>query len=206
MKTTSKFRENRKRKLSKGRRFIFGFLDNSLYGPCPNCLEWIQKRLLRRHTMSCPVQTDVTVNPKTQSDVLTGRVNPEASEVLIKEVFSIMRNDTIGKIARTEKLIVIIGNSWMQQLVGNGINRKYYTSGIMRLTAKFLYVLREEKVYKQDGMEINSLTTSGLDILTSVPGLPLLVPRWILTTWKIFSHHQMPLSLDTNLKGWLVLR
>ena len=55
---------------------------------------------------------------------------------LVQEVFPIMRNDNLAKIAKNDAVIVSLGNQWMQRNIGNRIMRKYYTSSVMRLAAQ----------------------------------------------------------------------
>ena len=56
--------------------------------------------------------------------------------MLTKEVFPIMQLDNVTKVAKGDSLIINLGNQWMMRNRGNEINRKYYTSSVMRLNAK----------------------------------------------------------------------
>ncbi|OWF39286.1 hypothetical protein KP79_PYT22706 [Mizuhopecten yessoensis] len=47
-----------------------------------------------------------------------------------------MQNDDVGHEAKSDELIVQLGNQWMLRNRGNEIMRKYYTSSVMRLVAK----------------------------------------------------------------------
>ena len=130
------------------------------YGPCPKCFEWIRRSVMGRHQKVCPCTSD-KLQAKgallTQSDVISGRINEKASSLLTNEVFTILKSDEIGNIARNDALIVAIGNQWIQKLRGNTVNRKYYTSGIMRLCAKLLKDLRKTAVVSLEDKEENTM-------------------------------------------------
>ena len=131
--------------------------DHTEYGPCPNCLEWIKRKFISRHQVHCPGADKSIHNSRslllTQSDALSGRISNTASNILVKEVFAVMQQDDIGKVAKADPLIIAVGNNWMDKMRGNTLNRKYYTSGIMRLLGKFLINLRRQAV---DQLEVNS--------------------------------------------------
>ena len=67
----------------------------------------------------------------------------EASEDLKKEVFVTMKNDHISKVARSDPLIVALGNLAMKRNIGNKDMRPYNVSSDMRLVARALIELRE---------------------------------------------------------------
>lgn len=101
--------------------------------------------MLHRHQFNCMV-SDRHISTSallTQSDMICGRLDVEASTGLQNEVFPYMLNDVIGKIARADKLIISLGNIWLEKNVGNKLKRGKYTSQIMRLTARLLCNLRE---------------------------------------------------------------
>ncbi|PIK43780.1 hypothetical protein BSL78_19344 [Apostichopus japonicus] len=77
-----------------------------------------------------------------QSAIIAGRLTGEASSNIVKEVFPIMRNDAIGKLAMTDPLIVTLGNEWLLRNLGNRLMRKYYVSAAMRLSSRLLVALR----------------------------------------------------------------
>lgn len=128
------------------------------YTPCPNCLEWIRISVLKRHQPHCPARTDFTVSKGSliiQSKIITGKIDGNASKSLVGEVFPIMIEDGVGKVAKTDPLIINLGNQWMQRNVGNRIMRKYYTSSIMRLAARLLINARQ--MTKDDSISMDSL-------------------------------------------------
>ncbi|PIK32850.1 hypothetical protein BSL78_30338 [Apostichopus japonicus] len=61
---------------------------------------------------------------------------------MLKEVYPVMRTDTIGKLARSDTLIVALGNQWLMRNLGNKLMRKYYVSAVMRLSSRLLLTLR----------------------------------------------------------------
>ena len=113
------------------------------FGPCPNCLEWIQlDRTLDKHKPLCPgVEDTAGMIPKTtptrnesimQSLVISNRIGTLASAALKNEVFTIMTRDEVSGVAQKDDLIVLFGNTWMKKNCGNKMKRKYYTSSRMR--------------------------------------------------------------------------
>ncbi|XP_069134528.1 uncharacterized protein [Argopecten irradians] len=119
--------------------------DVTKYGPCPNCFGWLRLSVLDRHQAHCPVKSSVHVSKGSllmQSAVLAGRVTKEASRALIKEVFAIMNDDKVGRIAKSDSLIIALGNQWLTRNVGNKLMRKHYVSAVMRLASRLLVQLR----------------------------------------------------------------
>lgn len=117
----------------------------SEYGPCPSCLEWLRLDVIPRH--QCPESSEklshqTKANLLMQSAILSGRFNVQASKMMTDEVFPIMRLDEIGQVARSDNLIVSLGNHWLLRSVGNQLMRKYYTSAVMRLSSRLLITLR----------------------------------------------------------------
>lgn len=112
------------------------------YGPCPRCFGWITLNSIKRHVKMCVLSKDgqSAVDSKgmlkVQSDILCDRLSTNASESLVKEVYPIMVNDDVSKIAKEDNLIISLGNQWMLRNKGNQIMRKYYTSSVKRLAAK----------------------------------------------------------------------
>lgn len=118
------------------------------YGPCPNCFLWVSKRLLKKHQISCSAKKPFKTNSSsliTQSDTLAGKITDTASKVLVNEVFTKMKMDRVGQVAREDPLIIHLGNQWIQKNVGNKLKRGAYTSAIMRLVARMLLNLRKLK-------------------------------------------------------------
>ena len=79
----------------------------------------------------------------TSSEALTGRLPGIASKQLVDEVFSIMHHDEIGTLARKDKTIIMVGNTWLLRNQGNELKRGQYTSQVMRLMARLLKYLRQ---------------------------------------------------------------
>ena len=117
------------------------------YGPCPFCLEWLKLEVIARHQAQCLLGSEKGFNETKgnliiQSSVIAGRLTSEACGNIVKEVFPIMRNDAIGKIAMTDPLIITLGNQWLLRNLGNRLMRKYYVSAAMRLSGRLLLTLR----------------------------------------------------------------
>lgn len=128
------------------------------YTPCPNCFEWIRISVLKRHQPHFPVRTYFTVSKGSliiQSKIITSKIDGNAYKSLVDEVFPIMIEDGVGKVAKTDPLIINLGNQWMQRNVGNRIMRKYYTTSIMRLAARLLINARQ--MTKDDSISMDSL-------------------------------------------------
>ena len=80
---------------------------------------------------------------------------------MLKEVFSAMRFDETGNVARSDSLIVALGESWLRRFIDNKRKRKYYASQHMRLMARLLMYLRhlDEIEILDSGMETNKNQT-----------------------------------------------
>ena len=133
------------RKDSKAR--VFDIKD---YGPCPNCFYWLRLSFIKRHILFCIALSDGKCvqrlgELKVRSRILSGVVKSNASQLLKREVFPIMKNDAIGVAAQSDDLIITYGNEWMTRTVGNKLNRKYYTSQGMRMAARMKLELNRDK-------------------------------------------------------------
>jgi hypothetical protein len=141
-----------------GRRIADDDFDMEAYTPCPNCLEWIRCSTIKRHQPFCPAKADFSVSKGSliiQSKILTGKICDTASNALVNEVFPIMQEDKVGTVAKSDLLIVNLGNQWMQRNVGNKLMRKYYTSSIMRLAAKLR--ISAQQMLKDNSLDMDSL-------------------------------------------------
>ena len=137
------------------------------YGPCPMCNSWMLRKLLWKHQKICVNHADkicklTTSEIVTQSDVLSKKISISASKKLVNEVFTKMKRDEIGMIAREDKLIIAFGNQWMEKNIGNKLKRGKYTSQIMRLHARFLFNLRQIAPHTSDSLW-DYLTESNFD-------------------------------------------
>jgi len=118
------------------------------YDPCPDCLGWVLLKSIKRHQKTCcgrDKSKNIAVSKSyliVQSDILTGKLSASASKALVEETFTIMKNDDISDVAKSDPLIVTLGNNWMLRNAGNKIMRRYHTSSIMRLVAKFKMALQ----------------------------------------------------------------
>ena len=139
--------------ISKGEGEIVGLarlVDDSVfdvksYGPCPSCRQWCRLSGLKQHFKSCSKQKIQKKDLVVRSQVLAGHVTTNPSELMVKEVFSIMKRDDIGAVARGDKMIVALGESWLRRNIDNKEKRKYYASQRMRLAARLLIELRTLK-------------------------------------------------------------
>ena len=128
------------------------------YSPCPNCHVWLVHRILWKHQSSCPglknnkdsVSKKISQLPKIgerelafEADILAGRVSCQADDKLKNEVFKIMKNDLITRIARADPLICCLGNLSMKRNIGAKATRRYTVSSVMRLAARCLMELRD---------------------------------------------------------------
>ena len=116
------------------------------YGPCPSCFAWFITSALYKHQEHCPANTKKKLTIAeivTQSGVLSEKINRCASPKLVAEVFSIMHNDEVSDVARSDRLVIVLGNQWMEKNIGNTLKRGKYTSEIMRLVAHLLIALRK---------------------------------------------------------------
>ena len=91
---------------------------------------------MNKHQKSCIAKKLLLTTSSaliTQSETLSGRITEKASKPLVNEVFTKMKMDSVGNVARKDPLIIHLGNQWMQKNVGNKLKRCAYTSAIMRL-------------------------------------------------------------------------
>ncbi len=129
-----------------GRRLTKGPFSIKDYGPCPGCLEWLRLTMLRRHQQNCPSSTNVPLtigDLMVQSNVISGRIECNPSTKMLAEVYPTMKSDHIGDVAKSDGLIVLLGNQWFIRNIGNPLMRRYYVSAIMRLCARLLIALRK---------------------------------------------------------------
>ena len=115
------------------------------YGPCPNCREWMLRKSIVRHQKKCIAGDGILQSKKhllLKSDIMSGRLQTNASPLLKAEVFSIMTPDRVTEIAQGDPLIIALGESWLRCNIDNKLKRKYYSSQRMRLAARFLIALR----------------------------------------------------------------
>ena len=119
--------------------------NSTWYRPCPHCLEWLRISSLKKHSPTClDAESHVSKEDMMiKSDVLLGLITPNASDKLIREVFSIMRRDEETAIAQSDGLIVALGEKWLKMNISNKVRRKYYTSEKMRRSARFLLEVRK---------------------------------------------------------------
>lgn len=138
----------------------FNFED---YGPCPLCFEWIKiESFSKKHQSTCAGREKAANASRkkltkgeaiTQSAVLIGTVGETASKSLLTEVYPIMTRDDITTLAKSDNLIVGLGNNWLRKNVSNKLKRKYYTSSRMRGAARLLSHLHDlsgEKLTMRD--------------------------------------------------------
>ncbi|XP_033758095.1 uncharacterized protein LOC117340444 [Pecten maximus] len=137
-------------------------LDISLYGPCPNCSEWILLKCIKYHHQRCTKKEGKNVklsrrSLSTQSMILAGHIQSKCSKAMLTEVFPSMIDDKIAKVAKEDELIVALGESWLRRNIDNIEKRRYYASQRMRLCARFLTQLRElHKTMVKSGNQENS--------------------------------------------------
>ena len=129
------------------------------YGPCPHCRLWLLLSGIKRHYKKCRKdglpcrKRDLIV----QSQVLAGHINTKPSKIMLKEVFTSMKDDETGTTAKNDQMIVLLGESWLRRNIDNVEKRRHYASQRMRLSAKLLKALRarekEESQEDQPGTE-----------------------------------------------------
>jgi hypothetical protein len=89
----------------------------------PLCFEWIQiASHATKHQNTCVKATGTKMmigEACVNSAVIVGNILPTASKQLISQVFPIMTNDNLSKIAQEDPLIVGLGNFWLRENIGN---------------------------------------------------------------------------------------
>ena len=113
-------------------------LNISMYGPCPKCSLWVKIKHVKQHYKKCTKNNESVNNKRLmlQVQILAGHITSNPSKLLLEEVFSSMKNDDVGMIAKNDPLIVALGESWLRRNLPNVEKRRYYTSQRMRLAAK----------------------------------------------------------------------
>lgn len=131
------------------------------HGPCPSCFLWMHQDSMKLHQkqhsgtaisaeLACnkgqtSVMTKIEAKKSllVKSDILAGRFHrSQPSSALLTNVFPIMTRDTVSAVAKSDELIVALGDSWYRRSRGNP-KAKYYASQHMRLMAKLLMHLRD---------------------------------------------------------------
>ncbi|XP_065940226.1 uncharacterized protein [Magallana gigas] len=114
------------------------------YGPCPECFEWIQlEKSVATHRTSCPAfKTGSYFQSKgsviIQAKVMAGKIIPESSKILQKEVLPAMRRDSITDCVLEDHIILMLGDIWLSKNIDNKRKRKHYASYHMRLAGRLL--------------------------------------------------------------------
>lgn len=83
---------------------------------CPSCLADYAKGSLRHHYRRCAKRNsakrrDILVT----SRKLTGRIHPQACDILRKKVFPTMQENDVAKAIRYDELIILFGNKLCQK-------------------------------------------------------------------------------------------
>ena len=119
------------------------------YGPCPECFEWIQlESSVSKHKTTCPAFVSGSDFQSKgsfiiQAKVITGKIQPQASKILQKEVLPTMRRDNITNTVLEDQIILMLGDIWLSKNIDNKRKRKHYASYHMRLAGRLLVLLRE---------------------------------------------------------------
>ncbi len=131
-----------------GRRHQGKQFDVREYGPCPMCSEWLILRFLARHALKCPARPPGNDAPlsyhdlRIGSNILSNRLNSNASDLLITETFTSMVKDRISDICQSDRLLIELGNYWIEK-ANSSKNRKHITAQVMRLLARMMVHVRE---------------------------------------------------------------
>ena len=121
-------------------------------------MDWLLKCQLPRHQLTCISGGEKRHGKKSlllTSDILSGRLKTTASKLMLDEVFTMMKSDDISDIAKTDFLILALGETWLRLNISNKPKRKYYASQRMGLISKLLNELRkmEKNACKEDDTE-----------------------------------------------------
>ena len=119
------------------------------FSPCPDCFKWTTTHTLWRPVKVClhrKLHPDLSCLPVhdmvVASQIMAGHFSKAASEEMKREVFPIMRNYEIARIAKIDEMIVMMGNATLNRNIGNIPMRRYTASSVMRLLARLLIELR----------------------------------------------------------------
>jgi hypothetical protein len=87
------------------------------YGPCPECLEWFKLQgNFGRHKDHCPCNIDLTKKVAMMySSVVQDKIGKKNSNIMKEKVFSCMHRDSITAVALKDRLIIALGEIWIQK-------------------------------------------------------------------------------------------
>lgn len=123
-------------------------LDISLFGPCPECKEWMLLKNMKSHYRTCAKSGQKISKGRLvmQSQVLAGVISTKPSQLMLEKVLPSrpMLLDEVSRVAKNDHLIVAFGESWLRRSIDNREKRKYYTSQHMCLMARLLIEMRNE--------------------------------------------------------------
>ena len=107
-----------------------GLFDHREYGPCPECNEWIRlQENYRSHMKYCPCkQLSPEYVNKVQQLIFEKKVPGVSSDFLRKEVFPSMMRGCVSDTAKTDPLIISLGEFHFMSNISNKMRRKNYTS------------------------------------------------------------------------------
>ena len=133
---------------------VYGTFQFQQYGACPSCLEWMKLLVAYgTHQAYCTAGSKRSLGQALIAKApVVGDVSPVASTLLICEVYPVMASDEVPQLARTDRIIVALGNLWLRKTIRNKQKRKYYTSAKMGSCAWLLKRLQditgeEQEVY-----------------------------------------------------------
>lgn len=85
-----------------------------------------------------------------QSMILADYIGTSASSAVQQEMWTSIRDDEIGTVAKSDRLILALGESWLRRNVDIKVKRHNYVSQYMPLLARLLLTLTEMDLQKED--------------------------------------------------------
>lgn len=84
--------------------------DHTMYGPCPDCLQWLKiDTYLSLHQKTCIAKKEEPDKKKVialQSDIVAGKIEMKGSERLRTRVLPHMKHDDVSTVAKNDPLII----------------------------------------------------------------------------------------------------
>ena len=113
------------------------------YVPCIGCLEWQRRKSLHRHKCDA-TNSSIFPHHTLSCDVVIGNILQTASSSLRINLYPAMQDDHLTEVAKSDTIIVMLGNHVLSNAANKKSSSSNYTSYInhMRLAAKLLCQIR----------------------------------------------------------------
>ena len=117
------------------------------YGPCPNCYGYYPRRQLWRHNKSCKFATKSCKKERTMFATASYAFLPKThgGSELLTNVLSCMKADEVGRIAKSDSLILAFGEKLCSRH-GHDKDQHNYIRQKLRELSRLLQEMRQKKI------------------------------------------------------------